>query len=133
MTTEDIDAVLTMWHVMEGIGLHDDCDSVDGLTKYIVRNPDQSYVAYDDDELVGAVLCGHDGRRGYLHHLAVVEKHRDRGIGKALVDNCFAVLAKQGISKCNIFLFEDNEKGRHFWEHTGWNLRNDLSVLQKTT
>ena len=133
MTTEDINAVLAMWNSIEGIGLDDDCDSVIGITKYIARNPDQSYVAYDNNKLVGAVLCGHDGRRGYLHHLAVVEECRDLGIGTALMNKCLSSLSKQGIPKCNIFLFLDNENGRLFWEHTGWNMRKDLAVLQKMT
>ena len=83
--------------------------------------------------IVGAVLCGHDGRRGYLHHLAVTAPCRRQGIGQALVDACLTGLASVGIPKCNIFLLADNELGKAFWTHNGWNERCDLKVLQKET
>ena len=133
MTARDCDAVLAFWHDIRGIGLDDDCDSPRGLRQYLKRNPGLSFVAYDEDSIVGAVLSGHDGRRGYLHHLAVAPSHRKLGIGKALVARCFQSLAKQHIPKCNIFLFRSNAAGRAFWLQTGWNLRGDLSLLQKNT
>lgn len=133
MTTRDCEAVLALWRGMEGIGLDDDCDSPRGLKRYLKRNPGLSFVARYKDRLVGAVLSGHDGRRGYLHHLAVAGTHRKRGIGKMLVARCLRSLAKQRIPKCNIFLFESNARGRAFWQHNGWNLRTDLCVLQRKT
>jgi ribosomal protein S18 acetylase RimI-like enzyme len=90
-------------------------------------------VARHKVRIVGAVLCGHDGRRGYLHHLAVAPAHRHNGIGRALVEACLAKLGHIGIQKCNIFLFSDNEPGEAFWKHIGWNGRGDLKVLQKPT
>ncbi len=133
MTARDCIAVLAFWQNIRGIGLDDDCDSPAGLRRYLKRNPGLSFVACDGDSIVGAVLSGHDGRRGYLHHLAVATSHRKRGIGKALVARCFQALAKQHIPKCNIFLFRSNAAGRAFWQHNGWNLRRDLSILQKKT
>jgi N-acetylglutamate synthase len=133
MTARDRGAVLAFWQDIRGIGLDDDCDSPSGLLRYLKRNPGSSFVAYDEGTLVGAVLSGHDGRRGYLHHLAVAASHRKLGIGKALVARCFQSLAKQHIPKCNIFLFRSNAAGRAFWQHTGWKLREDLSLLQKET
>jgi N-acetylglutamate synthase len=133
MTARDCGAVLAFWRDIRGIGLDDDCDSPAGLRRYLKRNPGLSFVACEDASIVGAVLSGHDGRRGYLHHLAVAPSHRKLGIGKALVVHCFQSLAKQHIPKCNIFLFRSNAAGRAFWLHNGWNLRQDLSVLQKNT
>jgi ribosomal protein S18 acetylase RimI-like enzyme len=133
MTARDCDAVLSLWRGTEGIGLDDDCDSRRGLSRYLKRNPGLSFVACEGERLVGAVLSGHDGRRGYLHHLAVAGTHRKRGIGKALVARCLRSLAKRRIPKCNIFLLESNPSGRAFWQHNGWNLRTDLCVLQKKT
>jgi ribosomal protein S18 acetylase RimI-like enzyme len=118
---------------MEGIGLDDDCDSPRGLARYLKRNVGLSFVACDEGRLVGAVLSGHDGRRGYLHHLAVAPTHRKRGIGKALVERCLRALAKQQIAKCNIFLFESNASARLFWQRNRWNLRTDLCVMQRKT
>lgn len=133
MVAGDYDAVVSLWRGMSGIGLDDDSDSRPGITRYLKRNPGLSFVALAQGAIVGAVLSGHDGRRGYLHHLAVAATHRKLGIGKALTLRCLRALEKQGVPKCNIFLFRSNSKGRAFWTHNGWNLRRDLSVLQKKT
>ena len=133
MAASDYDAVAALWRNSEGIGLDDDCDSHDGVRRYLERNPNLSFVACDGEKIIGAVLCGHDGRRGYLHHLAVEKAYRGQGMGKALVNKCIEALAKQRIAKCNIFLYHDNETGRSFWEHNGWVPREDLAVLQRPT
>ena len=88
---------------------------------------------HSKNRIMGAVLCGHDGRRGYLHHLAVAAAWRRKGIGRDLVEACLTGLGSAGIPKCNIFLLADNELGKAFWTHNGWNERGDLKVLQKET
>jgi putative acetyltransferase len=133
MTLRDYDAVVSLWRNVPGIGLDSDCDSRQGIARYLRRNPGLSFVACIDGMIVGAVLSGHDGRRGYLHHLAVRSAYRRIGIGKGLVSHCLRSLKKQGILKCNIFLIRSNARGRSFWEHNGWNLRRDLGMLQKMT
>jgi putative acetyltransferase len=80
---------------------------------------------------VGAVLCGHDGRRGYLHHLAVAPSHRRQGIGRALVNVCLVNLAALKIQKCNLFLFAAHTPGRTFWLRQGWSVREDIALVQK--
>jgi ribosomal protein S18 acetylase RimI-like enzyme len=123
--------VLALWRRTEGIGLSES-DTVSALASFLARNPDLSAIALDPGELVvGAVLCGHDGRRGYLHHLAVDVAHRERGIARTLVERCMACLQILGILKCNIFLFRDNGPGAEFWQHSGWSARDDLRVLQR--
>jgi ribosomal protein S18 acetylase RimI-like enzyme len=131
MTARDCESVLSLWRGTEGIGLDNDCDTRRGLSRYLKRNPGLSFVACDGDRLVGAVLSGHDGRRGYLHHLAVSGTHRRRGIGKALVARCLRSLAKQRIPKCNIFVLESNPGGKAFWQRDGWYVLTDLCVMQK--
>ncbi len=133
MTADDYDAVADLWRTTEGVGLHDETDARRGITAHLARNPGLSFVARQDGRLVGAVLCGHDGRRGYLHHLAVALSQRRRGIGSALVESCLAALGEQGIRRCNIFLYATNELGATFWKQTGWNERADLKVLQRDT
>ena len=127
----DYEAVLRLWQDTEGVGLNES-DSRENLALYLARNPGLCRVAGCGDDIVGAVLCGHDGRRGYLHHLAVAETHRKLGLGRRLVEVCLADLARQGISKCNIFLFADNVAGEAFWQHNGWTKRCDLQVMQKS-
>lgn len=133
MTVDDYDKVLTLWRSTEGIGLDEETDSRDGMVAYLVHNPGLSFVARQRGRVVGAVLCGHDGRRGYLHHLAVDSAYRRQGIGRMLVDACLGKLGSLGIRKCNIFLFSNNEAGEGFWKHVGWRERSDLMILQKAT
>ena len=130
MTLADYDAVLRLWQATEGIGLNESDDRCH-VRGYLRRNPGMSFVACRGGEIVGAVLCGHDGRRGYLHHLAVARAHRKKGLGQKLVNACLAGLRRLKIQKCNIFLFADNAAGEKFWRHNGWLKRTDLLVMQK--
>ena len=130
MTNSDLEAALDLWGQTEGVGLNES-DTPDRLRAYLDRNPGLSLIARDGARLVGAALCGHDGRRGYLHHLAVLREYRGRGLGRRMVESCLASLAAIGIIKCNIFLYADNEPGKQFWNRCGWSARNDLSVLQR--
>jgi putative acetyltransferase len=126
---EDYDAVIALWRRTEGVGLNES-DTRRAIAAFLRRNPRLSLVAEKDGQIIGAVLCGHDGRRGYLHHLAVSKRHRCRGIGRQLVNACLTKLRKAGISKCNIFIFANNTKGLKFWAHTGWTLRTELRLMQ---
>ena len=126
---EDFDAVIALWQRTEGVGLNES-DTRRAITAFLRRNPRLSFVAEQGGRIIGAVLCGHDGRRGYLHHLAVSKRHRRRGIGRLLVNACLAKLRKAGIQKCNIFIFANNAAGMKFWAHTGWSLRTELRLMQ---
>jgi putative acetyltransferase len=131
MTPADFPDVLALWATTEGVGLNES-DTPENLSAYLRRNPGFSLVARDAERrVVGAVLCGHEGRRGYLHHLAVSQDQRGLGLGRLLVDTCLAELKRAGITRCNIFVFADNDDGMAFWKHTGWALRDDLRMMQK--
>jgi putative acetyltransferase len=130
LSIDQCEQVLRFWSACEGIGLGES-DTNDGLARYLRRNPEMSAVAVEGQRIVGAVLCGHDARRGYLHHLAVEPSHRRRGIARRLLQHCFEHLAAVGVPKCNIFLFADNDSGATFWLRAGWLPREDLRVLQK--
>jgi N-acetylglutamate synthase len=131
-TLADYDTVLTLWRSCSGIGLNES-DTREAIAAYLGRNPGLSLVATEaHGPIVGAVLGGHDGRRGYLHHLAVAPDHRGNGLGRALVDETLQRLRALGLAKCNIFLYADNAAGRAFWLHEGWSARADLVVIQKT-
>jgi len=130
MAIADYDEVVRLWRRSEGVGLNES-DTRSAIHSYLKRNPAMSFVARRGQQIVGAVLCGHDGRRGYLHHLAVAKPHRNKGLGKKLVNACLAKLKRLNIQKCNIFLFADNAAGEKFWDHNGWLKRGDLLVMQK--
>ena len=129
-TIDSYDDVLALWHQCEGVGLRE-ADSRDSIRAYLDRNPGMSFVALSDGKTVGAVLGGHDGRRGYLHHLAVAPSCRRRGLARRLVDRCTAALTDAGIRKCHIFVFEDNADGISFWRAAGWLPRSDIGVMSK--
>jgi N-acetylglutamate synthase len=131
MTAADYPEVLALWKASPGVGLSES-DTEQGVASFLARNPELSTVACADGMLVGAVLCGYYGRRGYLHHLAVAATHRRRGIAAAVLEHCFRRLETLGIPKCNIFLFSDNHDGAAFWRHVGFSSRDDLRVFQST-
>ena len=125
----DYDAVLKLWQRAEGVGLNES-DTRPAIAAFLRRNPRLSLVAVKQGRVVGAVLCGHDGRRGYLHHLAVAKRHRRHGIGLKLVAACLAKLRAADIHKCNIFVYAGHEAGMNFWKSRGWKQRTDLCVMQ---
>jgi ribosomal protein S18 acetylase RimI-like enzyme len=131
-TLSDYAEVYALWQATPGVGLSS-ADSREAIAVYLERNPGLSFVARIDGRLVGAVLCGTDGRRGYLHHLAVDPEFRHQGAGSALVEHCLAGLKAQGIDKCHLFVFAGNTSGRAFWEHTRWKLRTDLVMMSTAT
>ena len=131
MTTADFAAVTALWRRTDGVA-QNESDTEPAIAAFLHRNPGMSSVAVTEaGEVIGAVLCGSDGRRGYLHHLAVAPAERKRGVAARLVARCFGELAALGIAKCNLFLFTDNAAGAAFWEHDGWLARTDLVVYQK--
>ncbi|MCF3648799.1 GNAT family N-acetyltransferase [Synoicihabitans lomoniglobus] len=130
--SSDIPAALHLWETSSGIGLTAS-DSPANLTAFLQRNPGFSRVAACGDEIVGTVLCGHDGRRGFLYHLAVATAHQRSGLGRALAESCLQHLQRYGIPRATIHMFADNDEGKAFWRSTHWRQRDDLMVLQFET
>ena len=128
----DFNSVYALWKKTDGIGLNES-DTRGAIAGFLKRNPGMSTVAVDGDRIVGAILCGHDGRRGYLHHLAVAQRWRRQGLGRSLVAVCLAKLNAAGIPKCNLFLFSSNASGKAFWRRLGWQVRPDFRLVQKLT
>lgn len=129
-TIDRYEAALALWRSCGGIGLST-ADSKDNIQRYLARNPGMSFVAEVRHAVIGAVLCGHDGRRGYLHHLAVRPDYRRHGIGRRLVAACLAALQSAGIQKCHLFIIKGNTGGLKFWEKINWTLRTDLDIVSK--
>ena len=121
MTINDFPAVLNLWQQTKYITLNE-CDTEAGIDLYLRRNPGLCFIAIDNQsgQLVAAMLCGHDGRRGMLRHLAVAPSHRGLGLSRQLVKKALDGLAAAGIGKCNIFVEDDNLPGLAYWQHIGW-------------
>ncbi len=134
MNINDYPDALELWLHTEGMGLDpEDADSRDNTERYLRRNAGMSFVARLDGRLIGTVLCGHDGRRGYLHHLAVDDNYRKQGIGSTLVARSLAALDAEGITRCNIFVFTDNTVGHQFWAQRGWVAYSTITMMQAMT
>ncbi len=129
-TIDSYDDVFALWRECEGVGLSD-ADSRDSIGRYLERNPGMSFVARVDGTVVGAVLAGHDGRRGYIHHLAVRQASRRHGLGRLLAGASLDTLRKAGIRKCHLFIFNTNAVGIAFWQSQDWTLRKDVSLISK--
>jgi ribosomal protein S18 acetylase RimI-like enzyme len=128
MTTSDISAAIELWRSCDGVGMSDS-DTPEQIAAFLARNPGMSWVAVSDGDLAGTVLAGHDGRRGFLYHLAVATRARRQGIGRQLVDYALAALRESGILKCHTMVFRTNDDGYRFWSRLAWSLRDDLQVL----
>ena len=132
MTIGDYDKVYAMWMSCKNMGFNDVDDSREGIERYLRRNPDTVFVAEDNGDIAGVILSGHDGRRGFIHHMAVAEKYRRQGIASRLVETALGALKKEGISKVALLVFKYNEAGNAFWERQGYSLRTNLNYRNKS-
>ena len=127
MTIHDYEKVYDLWMSCKNMGFNDIDDSKEGISRFLERNPNTSFVAMENDELLGIILGGHDGRRGYIYHMSVAEKYRKKGIGSALVKKCLESFKNEKISKVALLVFKYNETGNAFWEKQGFILREDVN------
>lgn len=132
MTIADYPAVYNLWLHTPGMGLNTSDDSREGIEAYLRRNPTTCFVAEDAGQLVGIILAGHDGRRGYIYHTAVLPEYRGHRLGRLLVDHALAALEAEGIHKAALVAFARNESGNKFWEHIGFTVREDLVYRNKS-
>ncbi|AXN34079.1 GNAT family N-acetyltransferase [Vibrio coralliilyticus] len=127
MTIEDYDAVIRLWLQTEGMSVRD-ADSRENVALYLDRNPDLSFVAISEGNIIGAVLVGTDGRRGYLQHLAVLPQFRGQRIGYQLISQSINALANIGIPKTHLFVYDDNLNAQKFYEKLGWFPRDNIRM-----
>ncbi|MBP3805367.1 MAG: GNAT family N-acetyltransferase [Oribacterium sp.] len=132
MTIEDYEKVYQLWLSCSGMGLNNLDDSKDGIAKYLDRNPDTCFVAEKSDEIIGVIISGHDGRRGFIYHTAVNPEYRNQGIAKMLVEEAMDALKANGINKVALVVFDRNKDGNAFWEKVGFTVREDLVYRNKT-
>lgn len=129
-TLADFDNAIALWKSIDGLYLNE-ADTREGVAAFLHRNPGISAVAEDNGVMIGAVLCGHNGRAGHLYHLAVAATHRSQGVGRALTAFCAARLLEAGIQRCNIFVYSNNDDGVKFWTRDGFVAPTTWEVMQK--
>ena len=131
MTIDDYDSVYQLWLNTPGMGLNTTDDSIEGIAKYLERNPNSCFIAEKDNETIGVIMGGHDGRRGFIHHTAVKVSERGSGVGSKLVDAVMSALKDEGIHKVALVVYGKNEIGNTFWENRGFTTREDLVYRNK--
>ncbi|EGQ7941043.1 GNAT family N-acetyltransferase [Vibrio vulnificus] len=127
MNIADYDDVIKLWGQTEGMSLRD-ADSKESINNYLIRNPNLSFVAVSGNEIVGAVLVGTDGRRGYLQHLAVSTNFRGKNLGRDLVSQAISALADVGVPKTHLFVYNENVNAQQFYEKLGWFPRDEVRM-----
>ena len=131
MTMADYEDVYQLWVNTPGMGLNTTDDSPQGIETYLKRNPTTCFVATEGSQLIGVILSGHDGRRGYIYHTTVLPQYKNRGIARQLVDRAMQALEEEGIHKVALVAFSRNETGNAFWEKMGFSLREDLTYRNR--
>ncbi len=132
MYITDYEDVYSLWLSCKGMGLNNLDDSKDGIERFLNRNPETCFVAEKDNKIVGVIITGNDGRRGYIYHTAVNPDYRKQGIASALVNTALTALETIGINKVALVVFERNQSGNEFWEKIGFTQRDDLIYRNKT-
>lgn len=129
LSAPDLPACILFWRETEGLVIRKDSDSQESIERFLIRNPGMSFVAEEQDEIVGAVLCGHDGRRGYVYHLAVRPDRRRARCATALVDAVWQALKAEGITRCHAYVRARNLTAMQFWDQYDAELRRDIDVV----
>ncbi len=132
MAIDDYDEVYKLWSTINGFAIRSIDDSREGVEVFLKRNPTTSVVAIKDGHVIGAILCGHDGRRGCLYHVCVSKEYRRHGVGKAMVVFCMEALKAEHINKVSLIAFTKNDIGNAFWNSIGWTKREDLNYYDFT-
>lgn len=128
MDLSDYGKVISLWQESEGVKLRD-TDSIEGIQKYLERNPSLSFIAENEGNILGTIMSGHDGKRGYIQHLAVDPNNRKSGIARHLLSYCLKALEKEGIVKSYVHVLSDNELAKKYWQNRGWVKRTDIEVF----
>ena len=127
MLISDYSKLLSLFKNTPGITVRE-ADSKESILRYLDRNHNLNFVAVIDSNVIACVMCGHDGRRGYLQHLLVSPKYRNRGIGQMLFEKCLDNLEQIGIQKTHIFVLKNNTQANEFWSNQGWDMRDDINM-----
>ena len=132
MTQADYEEIFDLWKSTAGMGLRSLDDSQQGISAFLKRNPTTNFVAIDNNEIVGTILCGHDGRRGYIYHTVVKERYRNQGIATKLIEAAISALQQEGITRVCMNVMEANERGKSFWLNRGWEKKDFLGFYSKS-
>ena len=125
--TEDESQVIALWGgTVADAAPHNDPKLAIRLK--MKKDPQLFLVATVADSVVGTIMGGFDGHRGWLYSLAVASEHRHRGIATALVRRLEAELMKMGCLKVNLQVRGTNSDVLGFYEHVGYCVEDRVSL-----
>ena len=119
MQLDRFNELIDFWKSCEGIYLSDD-DEYENLKIYLKRNQKLNFIVLHENRIIATIKCSHDGRRGYIHHLAVQKEFRKEDIAIELINKCLEQLQKIGIRKYRVFVQDSNKEAINFWKHIGF-------------
>ena len=131
MDIKHYEEIITLWKNTEGVGLNEYDDSKKSIKKFIEKNPNTCFIAEINTEVIGTIMGGYDGRRGFIYHLMVKHEHRKHGIGKNLLEKVEIGLRREGVRRIYLVLIKENETGMRFWENNGYELRDFAELRSK--
>jgi ribosomal protein S18 acetylase RimI-like enzyme len=131
MVIGDYKEIINLWKNTGGVGLSGNDDSKKSIGIFLEKNPNTCFVAEYNNEIIGTIMAGNDGRRGHIHHLMVRPEHRKNGLGKKLLEKTEKALKKEGVRKIFLVAFKKNKTGNMFWENNGYKTRKDLNYRDK--
>lgn len=131
MRSADYDQAYALWLSCKGMGINAHDDSRTGIERFLRRNGTTCFVAEEEGTIIGTILAGHDGRRGYIYHMAVSPSCRRRGIGRALTEAALSALREEGVLKVGLLVYETNAAGNAFWEQMGFSRREDVAYRNR--
>ncbi len=128
ITPEDYESLVAFWTKIDGIEL-DNTETREQFVFFLANNLGMSFLMIKNDEIIGACLASHNGRRGFLNHLAVAPNHRRKGLAATLINTCIQKLQSEGIQKTYVVLLKDNIEGQSFWKHIGWSQHEEYLMM----
>lgn len=132
MTIDDYDDVYALWINTDNMGLRSLDDSKEGIDCFLKRNPHTNFIAVMNNKIIGVILCGNDGRRGYIYHTAVHKNFRNQGIATQLINAAVKALQKENITMVCLNVVKTNEQGKNFWINHGWKEKEFLGFYSKS-
>ena len=131
MDIKDYLEIKKLWKNTNGVGLSGNDDSKKSIKIFLEKNPNTCFIAKYNEDIIGTIMAGNDGRRGHIYHLMVKEEYRKNGLGKILLWNVEKSMKKEGIRKILLVVFRNNKNGNKFWENNGYIIRKDLNYRDK--
>ena len=104
-------------------------DEKEEIKRVFRKNPNLFLIGLIDRKVIGVVIGAFDGRRGYVHHLAVSPEFQNKGYGKQLMEELHKRFRNLNVQKVHLFIEKYNADVINFYKKLGWEIRDDLIMM----